>query len=189
MKQRLVTLVLSVVLTATASAAAFAQGSAASSLSGTVTDTSGAVIPGASVVVKHNATGVTYNTVTNTAGEFSLPALNTGTYTVTISLEGFKTVVMNDVILEAGAADVDPRRDRCGLPRRDRDCRRAHHPSCRRSRRRSPRPSTSSQIEDPADIAQRARLRAAPARRSTRRAATATRTVLGLPQSAINITL
>ncbi len=101
MKQRLVTLVLSVVLTATASAAAFAQGSAASSLSGTVTDTSGAVIPGASVVVKHNATGVTYNTVTNTAGEFSLPALNTGSYTVTISLEGFKTVVMNDVILEA----------------------------------------------------------------------------------------
>jgi hypothetical protein len=101
MKQRLVTLVLSVVLTATASAAAFAQGSAASSLSGTVTDTSGAVIPGATVVAKHNATGVTYNTVTNDAGEFSLPALNTGTYTVTVSLEGFKTVVLNEVILEA----------------------------------------------------------------------------------------
>jgi hypothetical protein len=102
MKHTVLRVVLSVILAATAGVAgAFAQGSAASSLSGTVTDSSGAVIPGASVVAKHNATGVAYNTVTNDAGAFSLPALSTGAYTVTVSLQGFKTVVLNDVILEA----------------------------------------------------------------------------------------
>ncbi|MGH9331409.1 MAG: carboxypeptidase regulatory-like domain-containing protein, partial [Vicinamibacterales bacterium] len=103
MKQRLVTLVLSVVLTATASAAAFAQGGATSSLSGTVTDASGAVLPGATVVAKHNGTGAVSNAVTADNGTFHIPALNPGTYTVTVSLSGFKTVALNDVVLNVGA--------------------------------------------------------------------------------------
>ncbi|MGH9313470.1 MAG: TonB-dependent receptor domain-containing protein, partial [Vicinamibacterales bacterium] len=103
MKQRLVTLVLSVVLTATASAAAFAQGGATSSLAGTVTDTSGAVLPGATVVAKHNGTGAVSNAVTADNGTFNIPALNPGTYTVTVSLSGFKTVALNDVVLNVGA--------------------------------------------------------------------------------------
>ena len=77
-------------------------GSSASSLSGVVVDADGGVIPGATVVVKNNATGATYNAVTNTTGGFTIPAVDIGTYTVTVSLTGFKTVVISDVRLVAG---------------------------------------------------------------------------------------
>ena len=80
---------------------AMAQGSANSSLAGVVVDTAGGVIPGATVTVKNNATGDTFEAVTNTAGAFSIPVLDPGTYTVTVALEGFKTAVINDVRLLA----------------------------------------------------------------------------------------
>src|SRR3989441_12842953 len=80
----------------------FAQGGTTSALAGVVVDTSGGVIPGADVVAKQNATGVTVSAVTNADGVFSFPALNTGTYTVTVSLQGFKTYVSNDVVLTSG---------------------------------------------------------------------------------------
>src|SRR5207245_10141096 len=74
---------------ATVSAAAYGQGPR-SSLSGTVVDSSGAVIPGASVTVKNNATGSTFDVVTTVKGTFNIPALDAGTYTVTVALMGFK---------------------------------------------------------------------------------------------------
>ena len=80
--------------------AAYAQ---SSTLSGTVVDSSGAVIPGADVVAKHLATGVTTPTVSNTEGVFSIPSLPIGTYTVTVTLQGFKTVVVSNVVLTSGA--------------------------------------------------------------------------------------
>lgn len=73
-----------------------------STLSGVATDSGGGVLPGASVVVKHNATGVTTTGVTNTEGAFSFRGIQTGTYTVTVTLEGFKTFVANDVVLATG---------------------------------------------------------------------------------------
>jgi hypothetical protein len=82
--------------------AAYAQGGVTTTLNGTVTDSSGAVIPGASVTIKRADTGVTTEAVTNAEGQFTVPALNAGTYTVTVSLAGFKTVTLNDVILNAG---------------------------------------------------------------------------------------
>jgi hypothetical protein len=78
-----------------------AQGTANSALAGIVVDTAGGVVPGANVVVKNNATGGTFETTTNTSGVFSIPALDPGTYTVTISLDGFRAVVINDVRLLA----------------------------------------------------------------------------------------
>ena len=57
-------------------------GSAKSSLSGTVVDSAGGVLPGATVVVKNLATGVETVTVTNTAGAFDVPALDAGKYSV-----------------------------------------------------------------------------------------------------------
>ncbi|MGH9200300.1 MAG: carboxypeptidase regulatory-like domain-containing protein, partial [Vicinamibacterales bacterium] len=106
--QRLLTLVLAVVLTATASATGYAQGGGAtSSIAGTVVDASGAVIPGANVVAKNNGTGAEYTTVSGQQGTFSIPALTTGTYTVTVSLMGFRTAILNDVALTAaGPATV-----------------------------------------------------------------------------------
>ena len=79
-----------------------ARAQTGSSLSGVVVDGGGGIIPGATVSVKNAATGVTVETVTNNAGAFSVPAIDVGTYTVTVSLTGFKTAVLNDVRIVTG---------------------------------------------------------------------------------------
>lgn len=72
-------------------AIAFAQ-SGAGSISGTVTDSTGAVVPGAKVHVVNEATGVAADTQTNGVGFYQVPGLFTGSYTVSISAVGMKTV-------------------------------------------------------------------------------------------------
>ena len=94
--QRLLALALLVCVSAVP---AFAQGSATTSLSGTVTDNGGGVIPGATVVVKNDATGVTYEAITSESGTFNVPALDAGTYSATVSLSGFKTAVISNIRL------------------------------------------------------------------------------------------
>ena len=84
------------------SAGVFAQGSSTASISGVVVDTDGAVIPGATIVVKNTKTGESFNTVSSGAGTFSIPALITGTYTVSVTLEGFKTALLNNVVVNSG---------------------------------------------------------------------------------------
>ena len=78
----------------------FAQ--ASGTLSGTVVDSGGAVIPGATIVVTSKATGNAFNAVTDGGGSFSVPALNPGLYSVHVSLSGFKTAVLNDIRVEPG---------------------------------------------------------------------------------------
>jgi len=86
---------------------AFAQGGTTSTISGIVVDSGGGVIPGADVVVKHNATAVTQSKVTNSEGVFTFSNLNIGTYTVTVTLAGFKTFVTNNVVITStGPASV-----------------------------------------------------------------------------------
>jgi Carboxypeptidase regulatory-like domain len=80
---------------------AHAQGSFFTSLTGTVADSTGAVIPGATVQIKNNGTAEEFNAVTGSDGGFSVPSLPGGTYTVTVSLMGFKTAVLNSVTLNA----------------------------------------------------------------------------------------
>ncbi|MCR4375484.1 MAG: TonB-dependent receptor [Acidobacteria bacterium] len=101
MTARLIRFALLALLLACASTPAFAQGSSTSSLSGSVVDADGGAIPGATVIVKNNATGVSIEAVSNSTGQFSFPGLTAGTYTVTVSLTGFKTYVANDVRLLA----------------------------------------------------------------------------------------
>ncbi len=98
---RALRLVLAAVLMVAVSASAFAQGSFLTSLSGTVVDTSGGVIPGADVKVKNNGTGAENVTVTAINGTFSIPSLPGGIYSVTVSLQGFKTVTLSTVTLNA----------------------------------------------------------------------------------------
>ena len=91
-----------VVLMAAFGSLAYGQGGATtSSLSGVVVDSSGGVIPGADVVVKNNATGGAFNAVSDANGAFTVPSLNPGVYTVTVTLMGFKSVNMPDVQLIA----------------------------------------------------------------------------------------
>src|SRR5256886_1486022 len=95
---RLSTAVLIILAVATA---AQAQGSFFTSLSGTVVDTSGGVIPGADVKVKNSGTGAEFNTISASDGGFTVPSLPGGSYSVTVALMGFKTAVLNNVTLNA----------------------------------------------------------------------------------------
>ena len=67
------------------------------SISGTVTDPGGAVIPGAQVVLLNHANGLTQHTVTNAAGLYNFISLNPGVYQVTASQTGFANVAQDKV--------------------------------------------------------------------------------------------
>ena len=69
-------------------------------LTGTVTDPTGAVIAGASVTVHNNDTNTDFRTLeTDASGNFSVTNLPAGPYTVTVKAPGFKTFVSSNVIL------------------------------------------------------------------------------------------
>ncbi len=70
------------------------------SISGTVTDPGGAVIPGAQVVLKSPATGATQHTVTSGAGLYTFISLNPGVYEVKASQTGFASVVQDKVVVD-----------------------------------------------------------------------------------------
>lgn len=73
------------------------------SLAGTVTDSTGAVVPGATVVIHNTATNVDVRTATtDNNGIYHADLLPYGTYTVTVTKAGFKTYVANGVILHVG---------------------------------------------------------------------------------------
>ena len=70
-----------------ATTAAWAQ--FASSLEGTITDSTGGLIPGASVSILNEATGATQTVTTTGAGYYRFAALPGATYTVRVTLAGF----------------------------------------------------------------------------------------------------
>ncbi|MBZ5496278.1 MAG: carboxypeptidase-like regulatory domain-containing protein [Acidobacteriia bacterium] len=102
MKEIVLRSFLALLLMSALSVAGYAQGGAASSLSGVVIDSSGGVVPGAEVKVKNDATGAEYSTVTAENGTFSIPALSSGTYTATVSMASFKQSIVKDIQIIAG---------------------------------------------------------------------------------------
>jgi hypothetical protein len=70
---------------------------ASATLSGTVYDVSGAVVPSATVVLKNEATGASRAGVSNGSGYFSFPAILPGSYTVTVTSSGFKAWVQRNI--------------------------------------------------------------------------------------------
>jgi hypothetical protein len=80
----------------------FAQGSVTATLSGTVFDSSGAIIPGATVTAKNKATAHASTAVSGADGLFTIPALDPGNYTVTVTMQGFATLSLEDIRLNAG---------------------------------------------------------------------------------------
>src|ERR1700760_530488 len=66
-------------------------------INGTVTDQSGAAIPGAQLQITAEETGMKKTTVPSSAGEFDFPALPLGTYTVTATGSGFETLKVQKV--------------------------------------------------------------------------------------------
>lgn len=90
-----------------AAGAARAQGVGASgSISGTVTDPSGGVIPNASIVATETDKGIQFSSVTDSNGRFQFAALPPSTYSVTAMVSGFQTVVQKGVVVTVGGAAV-----------------------------------------------------------------------------------
>ena len=81
-----------------------AQRSDRATISGVVTDEQGSAVPGASVTITNEGTGVATVLVTNNAGAFTSPPLVLGTYSVKVDLQGFKTALTTGILLTGGAA-------------------------------------------------------------------------------------
>jgi hypothetical protein len=71
-------------------------------LSGTITDPSGAVVPGATLTLVSQETGLKREAVTSNAGTYTFSLVPVGNYTLTVNLSGFKTVSMKDLRLGVG---------------------------------------------------------------------------------------
>jgi Carboxypeptidase regulatory-like domain len=78
-------------------AASAAAQSVSGTILGTVTDSSGATVPGAKVTIVNEGTGLTRVLTADSNGEYTAPALPTGHYTITSEMTGFKTVALSNV--------------------------------------------------------------------------------------------
>jgi hypothetical protein len=72
-------------------------------ITGVVKDSSGAVIAGAQVTATQTQTNATFKTVTSDSGDYTVPSLPIGTYTVRIEKAGFKQVIAKEIIVSASS--------------------------------------------------------------------------------------
>src|SRR4030095_7741241 len=79
----------------------FAQVNSAS-LTGLVTDPTGAAVTGANVTAKNRATNVDTSATTDSSGYYTFASLPVGSYTLTVEVQGFKKTVQENVALEVG---------------------------------------------------------------------------------------
>src|SRR4249919_723905 len=91
------------VLTATA---VLAQATA--QITGTVKDSSGGVLPGATVSATQTDTGFKREVVTDADGLFSFPSIPVGPYRLEVTLQGFKTSVQTGIVLQVNSNPVVP---------------------------------------------------------------------------------
>ncbi len=95
-KALILTSLLATTLTVPFSISAYAQ-TDSSSLSGAVTDASGAFLPNAKVTIRSNATGAENIVNTNASGNFNVPNIVPGDYTVRVESAGFQSATLNNV--------------------------------------------------------------------------------------------
>lgn len=80
-----------------------AFGQTTATITGTVSDSTGAVLPGVEITVTNTGTGQVRNLITNEVGRYYVPALNPGSYTVSATLTGFEVVIRSGITLTVGA--------------------------------------------------------------------------------------
>ena len=86
----------------------FTQGTDTALLRGTVTDASGAVVPNASVTMTNIATKVAEKRTTDQSGRYIFQDLKPASYTATVEVTGFKTLVRENIVLRVGQqSDLD----------------------------------------------------------------------------------
>lgn len=100
-------LFLPLVLTLAGSSAAWSQNANSGEIKGTVTDSSGAVIPQAGVSVRNVSTGVVTNTTTNDSGIYDLPSVEPGRYRITFAKPGFRDFVRDGLTIAVGPVGVN----------------------------------------------------------------------------------
>ncbi|RXH58577.1 carboxypeptidase-like regulatory domain-containing protein [Granulicella sibirica] len=83
---------------------AYAQTAGAGNIQGTVTDPTGAVIPGAQVTATETSTQVAHVATTDAAGVYTFPNLVVGTYSITVVATGFQTYSSTGNVLEVGSS-------------------------------------------------------------------------------------
>ena len=79
---------------------------ATAQISGTVRDTSGAVLPGVQVTATQSETGFSRSALTNETGFYALPSLPLGPYKVEASLIGFRAFAQTGIVLQVGSSPV-----------------------------------------------------------------------------------
>src|SRR2546427_8852773 len=84
---------------------AFAQ-TATGTIVGVVKDTSGALIPGVSITVKHTDTGQTRTAISSTSGSYNVPLLTVGAYEISTMMPGFKQQLRSGINLVIGQQAV-----------------------------------------------------------------------------------
>ncbi len=67
---------------------------------GSVTDSTGAVVPGAAVTVNKAATNETRTATTDSQGRFTIPFVNPGVYSITVEAKGFKTAKLQEILVQ-----------------------------------------------------------------------------------------
>jgi hypothetical protein len=86
----------------------FGQAGATGTILGTVTDSTGAIVPNVNVTVTNTGTNSAFKTVTSSSGDFNAPALNPGTYSVSAEAKGFQKSVTTGFNLDVnGKVRVD----------------------------------------------------------------------------------
>ncbi len=76
-------------------------------IAGRVADSTGAVLPGVTITATNDATGVSRTTTTSAGGDFSVPDLQLGTYTIEATLQGFQTLRTKVEVTVSQIASVD----------------------------------------------------------------------------------
>ncbi len=97
-------LLLTILLIVMGGTAALAQTTA--SIKGTVTDSSGSAVAGAKIIVKSQGLGIERTTQSNSSGDYEVPALPPGTYSVEVQMQGFSSEIAKSLTLQVSQNSV-----------------------------------------------------------------------------------
>ena len=90
-----------------AASASFAQGNSGA-ITGTITDSAGALMPGVRIEARNNETGVPYQVASSTTGSYTISQLPAGKYRMSVSIPGFKPYTRTDIeVLDAQIIRID----------------------------------------------------------------------------------